>query len=453
MQNRLLLPAAPPRPAVLPAPGEAAPLQRPWRTGTTPEKQSRRRKLLLHCLNLSPWAAAEPSAALLPSPRRCSLPRCSGAGPLSRTTGSRLLIKLVFAPAAPPASFAGTAALRPRSRGGDGGDTGFRRGAMSGRAAEPPPDATLRRWEREQAQLKASVVEEDTEEWQEDASFTGLERVGGVDLSYIKGDDTSACASLVVLSYPALEVLYEDCRMVAVSAPYVAGFLAFREVPFLVEAVQRLQQEEPKLKPQVLLVDGNGLLHPRGFGVACHLGVLTDLPCIGVAKNLLQVDGLVRDELHREQIRSLQREGDTFPLTGTSGRVLGMGAPGDSRASSQVLLQVPDPGAHPSAEKRRLNWMISLMPEETAGLLFTGSSPPPRLWFRQVQQPSATPGESSARPWQAGQRQPLCVVLVGRQTSFSSRIMFRAYFSGLIFQHGKNICVSKGTLVSLLQLT
>ncbi|KFQ62569.1 Endonuclease V, partial [Pelecanus crispus] len=174
----------------------------------------------------------------------------------------------------------------------------------------------------EQAQLKGGVIEEDTEEWQKDSSFTGLERVGGVDLSYIKGDDTSACASLVVLSYPALEVLYEDCRMVAVSAPYVAGFLAFREVSFLVEAVQL--QEEPRLKPQVLLVDGNGLLHPRGFGVACHLGVLTDLPCIGVAKNLLQVDGLVRDELHREQIRSLQRGGDTFPLTGTSGRVLGM---------------------------------------------------------------------------------------------------------------------------------
>lgn len=47
------------------------------------------------------------------------------------------------------------------------------------------------------------------------------------------------------------QVLYQDCRMVAVTAPYVAGFLAFREVPVLVEAVQRLQQEEPQLQPQV----------------------------------------------------------------------------------------------------------------------------------------------------------------------------------------------------------
>ncbi|NXP24406.1 ENDOV Endonuclease, partial [Scytalopus superciliaris] len=190
---------------------------------------------------------------------------------------------------------------------------------------------------REQARLRARLVQRDTEGWQSEPSFAGLRRVGGVDLSYIKGDESSACASLVVLSYPALQVLYEDCRMVALTAPYVAGFLAFREVPSLVEAVQRLQQEEPQLSPQVLLVDGNGLLHPRGFGVACHLGVLTDLPCIGVAKNLLHVDGLARDELHREQIRSLQRAGDTFPLTGTSGTVLGMVSWGGHNNSSRPL--------------------------------------------------------------------------------------------------------------------
>ncbi|XP_065503886.1 endonuclease V isoform X2 [Caloenas nicobarica] len=206
--------------------------------------------------------------------------------------------------------------------------------------AEPPPDATRRRWAREQARLRAAVLAQDTEPWQEEPSLAGLRRVGGVDLSYPSGDETRACASLVVLSFPALQVLYEDCRMVTVSTPYVAGFLAFREVPVLVEAVRRLQQEEPALQPQVLLVDGNGLLHPRGFGVACHLGVLTGLPCIGVAKNLLHVDGLVKDELHREQIRSLRREGDTFPLTGSSGRVLGMVLRSSKNSSRPLYISV-----------------------------------------------------------------------------------------------------------------
>ncbi|XP_077184328.1 endonuclease V isoform X2 [Paroedura picta] len=166
---------------------------------------------------------------------------------------------------------------------------------------QPPKEETLRCWERDQARLKADVIEQDTEEWQSNPSFAGLERVGGMDLSYVKGDDTSACASLVVLSYPDLEVLYEDCRMVVIQAPYVAGFLAFREAPFLVEAVKRLEENQPDLRPQVLLADGNGILHHRGFGIACHLGVLTGLPCIGVAKNLLQIDGLSNDELHKEQ--------------------------------------------------------------------------------------------------------------------------------------------------------
>ncbi|KAL8163443.1 UNVERIFIED_CONTAM: hypothetical protein K2H54_021345 [Gekko kuhli] len=207
--------------------------------------------------------------------------------------------------------------------------------------ARLPKDETLRCWERDQAQLKADVVEEDTEEWQSNPSFSGLERVGGVDLSYVKGDDTSACASLVVLSYPDLEVLYEDCRMVVVDAPYVAGFLAFREAPFLVEAVQRLEEHQPGLRPQVLLADGNGILHHRGFGIACHLGVLTGLPCIGVAKNLLQVDGLANNELHKEQIQDLlQAGGDTFPLLSTSGRILGMALRSYAKSTKPVYISV-----------------------------------------------------------------------------------------------------------------
>lgn len=184
------------------------------------------------------------------------------------------------------------------------------------------------------------MVDWDTEAWQRDPNFSGLQKVGGVDVSFVKGDSVRACASLVVLSYPELKVMYEDSRMVGLKAPYVSGFLAFREVPFLVELVQRLQEKEPDLMPQVLLVDGNGVLHQRGFGVACHLGVLTELPCIGVAKKLLQVEGLENNALHKEKIVLLQAGGDTFPLIGNSGTVLGMALKSHDHSTKPLYVSV-----------------------------------------------------------------------------------------------------------------
>lgn len=184
------------------------------------------------------------------------------------------------------------------------------------------------------------MVDRDTEAWQRDPSFSGLQKVGGVDVSFVKGDSVRACASLVVLSYPELKVVYEDSHMVSLKAPYVSGFLAFREVPFLVELVQRLQEKEPDLMPQVLLVDGNGVLHQRGFGVACHLGVLTELPCIGVAKKLLQVEGLENSALHKEKIVLLQAGGDTFPLIGNSGTVLGMALKSHDHSTKPLYVSV-----------------------------------------------------------------------------------------------------------------
>jgi len=64
-----------------------------------------------------------------------------------------------------------------------------------------------------------------------------------------------------------------------ISFPYVPGLLSFREAPAILEILSRLSE-----KPDLLLVDGAGLAHPRRFGLACHLGVLSDLPAIGVAK-------------------------------------------------------------------------------------------------------------------------------------------------------------------------
>ncbi|XP_073410828.1 endonuclease V isoform X4 [Dendrobates tinctorius] len=136
--------------------------------------------------------------------------------------------------------------------------------------AEDPADETKREeklleWEREQSILKENVITSDTEPWQNSPDFHGLKRVGGLDLSYLKEDDTSACASLIVLSYPDLEVIYEDYQMVTLDAPYVAGFLAFREVPSLVEAVRRLQEMDANLMPQAKeLKNGGDFFYLKG---------------------------------------------------------------------------------------------------------------------------------------------------------------------------------------------
>uniref|UniRef100_A0A8C5R8T2 Endonuclease V n=1 Tax=Leptobrachium leishanense TaxID=445787 RepID=A0A8C5R8T2_9ANUR len=120
----------------------------------------------------------------------------------------------------------------------------------------------------------------------------------------------------------------------------LSGFLAFREAPSLAKAVQNLMEKDPSLMPQVLLVDGNGVLHHRGFGVACHLGILTDLPCAGVAKNLLQVDGLENNEEHKSQIRRLRCGGDSFSLTGSTGSVLGTALKSCDKSSKPIYVSV-----------------------------------------------------------------------------------------------------------------
>nr|XP_060158611.1 LOW QUALITY PROTEIN: endonuclease V-like [Globicephala melas] len=211
---------------------------------------------------------------------------------------------------------------------------------MARKAAGRPPEETLSLWKLEQALLKTLVVDRDTEAWQRDPAFSGLQRVGGVDVSFVKGDGVSTCASLVVLSYPVLEVMYEDCRMVSLTGPCVSGFLAFQDVPFLVDVVQWLWQKEPRLMPQVLFVDGNGVLHHRGFGVACHLGVLTYLTSIGVAKKPLQVDGLENNALHKEKIRLLKAGGDSFPLMGGSGTILGMALKSHDHSTKPLYVSV-----------------------------------------------------------------------------------------------------------------
>lgn len=91
-----------------------------------------------------------------------------------------------------------------------------------------------------------------------------LKYVGGVDLSFSKDDPSVACGTLVVLDIANLNVLYQDSSVVKLHIPYIPGFLAFREAPVLLELLKKMKTSASPFYPQLLMVDGNGILHPRG---------------------------------------------------------------------------------------------------------------------------------------------------------------------------------------------
>lgn len=103
--------------------------------------------------------------------------------------------------------------------------------------------------------------------------------VGGVDLGYTQ---SSAIAAIAVLSFPQLAPLELACGEAPLVFPYTPGLLAFRVIPAILVAWEKLTQ-----KPGLLLVHGHGIAHPRRLGLASHLGLWLNLPSIGVAKTRL----------------------------------------------------------------------------------------------------------------------------------------------------------------------
>ncbi|MBA3533484.1 MAG: deoxyribonuclease V [Ardenticatenales bacterium] len=122
-----------------------------------------------------------------------------------------------------------------------------------------------------QQQLRAEVITED--------QLGEVRYVAGVDAGF-EEEGTVARAAVAVLTFPDLALHEYAIAHRPVTFPYVPGFLSFREIPAVLAALEQLAT-----LPDVLLCDGQGLAHPRRFGLACHLGVLTALPAIGVAKS------------------------------------------------------------------------------------------------------------------------------------------------------------------------
>jgi len=108
-----------------------------------------------------------------------------------------------------------------------------------------------------------------------------VRRVAGVDVGF-EAAGTVTRAAVAVLRYPELDVLETAIARRPTAFPYIPGLLSFRELPAVLAALEQLR--EP---PDLLLCDGQGIAHPRRFGIASHLGLLVDIPAIGVAKTRL----------------------------------------------------------------------------------------------------------------------------------------------------------------------
>jgi deoxyribonuclease V len=124
-----------------------------------------------------------------------------------------------------------------------------------------------------QQQLQPEVITQD--------KLGGIKYVAGVDVGF-EEENTISRAAVAILSFPDLQLQEKAIAKRPTTFPYLPGLLSFREIPAVIDALEKIS-----IIPNLILCDGQGLAHPLRFGLACHLGVLLDIPTIGVAKSFI----------------------------------------------------------------------------------------------------------------------------------------------------------------------
>ena len=150
--------------------------------------------------------------------------------------------------------------------------------------------------------------------------------VAGSDISFNKYSET-VYAGIVVMKFPSLQVIETVSVVDVAKFPYVPGLLAFREVPALVKCWEQLQN-----KPDVLVLDGHGISHPRRMGIATHFGVLMQTATMGCAKSLLtgkfqepaNEPGATTDLIHKNEVvaKVLRTKRNTKPVFISPGNLI-----------------------------------------------------------------------------------------------------------------------------------
>lgn len=174
-----------------------------------------------------------------------------------------------------------------------------------------------------------------------------VKTIAGADISFNKFSEV-IYSGIVVLALPDLRIIESAGIRSIATFPYVPGLLSFRETPSLLEAWKKL-----KVKPDVLMLDGQGLAHPRRFGIACHIGLLLDLPTFGCAKSILVgVQGELGFEagsraplIHKEELVgvALRTKKNVSPVYISAGHLIDLDSAVDLAMRSVSKYRQPEP--------------------------------------------------------------------------------------------------------------
>jgi deoxyinosine 3'endonuclease (endonuclease V) len=168
--------------------------------------------------------------------------------------------------------------------------------------------------------------------------FDAIKYIGGLDISFNKIDNSRGCAYLSILDLSTGQIVYETHQLCQLTVPYCSGFLGFREIPIYKNLIAQAKTEG--WVPDVIMVDGTGILHDRKFGCASHLGVEIDIPTIGVSKTLLCVDGLDEKAIKNKFRTSCQSKSDSIELVGKSGFIYGLALKTNALATNPLYVSV-----------------------------------------------------------------------------------------------------------------
>ena len=187
-------------------------------------------------------------------------------------------------------------------------------------------------WENYQLANKNNIIKTDT------FDITTIRYVCGLDISFDKKDDTNACAYVTIFDLETNKIIYEDFKLCKMEIPYISGFLGFREIPHYKYLLNKIIGKE--FYPQIIFIDGFGILHPRGFGSASHLGFELDIPTIGVAKTMMCIDGMLENQIKIDFKNRCQSKGDYIELIGKTGTIYGVALKTSDNASNPMYVSI-----------------------------------------------------------------------------------------------------------------